>query len=116
MQGRIKEVFYQDYETVILSIEQLEETRYCAKKSLFGFYNEAYCAVLREKFGSNFDEKLIIENSSDIFQEVNEFVYKELLEGKIKIEKEVVKSNLFSITVVVFYLCKFLVSVEEEKR
>lgn len=116
MQGKIKDVFYQDYETVMQAIDNLEEVIPFAAKSLYNYYFSTYYSILDELFKNKIDEDKIIDKSTEIFNEVNKRIYNKFFDGKLKIEEELVEYNLFAITVVVFYKCKFLITVDGEEK
>lgn len=115
LKGRVSEAF-DDFETVMTAIDNLSMVEMQAKKALYSSYQDAYCRVLNDFFGNDYDEDDIKKSSSSIFVAVDDFVYEHTLKGKVKIQEDVVRCNLFCITVTVFYQCKFLIKVEEEKR
>ncbi len=115
LRERIADAF-DDFETVMTAIDNLSMVEIQAKKALYSSYQDAYCRVLNDFFGSDCDEDDIKRASSSIFMAVDDFVYEHTLKGKVKIQEDVVRCNLFCITVTVFYQCKFLIKVEEEKR
>ncbi len=115
LKEQINEAF-DDYETVMTAIDNLSELEIQARKTLYSSYQNAYCRVLSNLLGDDYDEGDIRKSSSTIFMSVNDFVYDQTLKGKTRILEDVVRYNLFCITVAVFYQCKFLIKVEGEKK
>lgn len=115
LKERINEAF-DDYKTVMSAIDNLSELEIQARKTLYSSYQNAYCHVLSALFGDDCTEDAIRKSSSAIFMSVDDFVYNQTLKGKTRIQEDVVRYNLFCITVAVFYQCKFLIKVEGEKR
>lgn len=115
LKDQILEAF-DDYETVMTAIDNLSMVEIQARKTLYSNYKSAYLHVLSSMFGNNYEENDIKKSSSAIFMAVDDFIYEQNLKGKIKIEEDLVRYNLFCITVVVFYQCKFLLRVKEETK
>ena len=107
---------FDDFETVMTAIETLSGFEIQAAKTLYSRYQDAYCRVLSKLLGENYTADDIRKSSSTIFMAVDECVYNEALKGKVKIEDDIVRYNLFCITVAVFYQCKFLLKVEGERK
>lgn len=115
LRERIADAF-DDFETVMTGLDNLSIVQIQAGKTLYALYKEAYHDVLLKTIGTDFSDGKIKEKSSKIFLAVNEYMYERNLKGKIKIEEDVARYNLFCITVAVFYQCKFLLRVEGEKN
>lgn len=115
LKDRIHEAF-DDFETVMTAIDNLSMLEIQAKKTLYSSYKAAYYRVLANLFGDHYSEEDIKKSSSNIFVAVDDFIYEQMLKGKVKIQEDVARYNLFCITVAVFYQCKFLIKVEEEKK
>ncbi len=115
LKDQILEAF-DDYETVMTAIDNLSMVEIQARKTLYSNYKSAYLHVLSSMFDNNYEENDIKKSSSTIFMAVDDFIYEQNLKGKIKIEEDLVRYNLFCITVVVFYQCKFLLRVNEETK
>ena len=112
---KIRDAF-DDFETVMSAIENLAAFEIQAAKTLYSRYQDAYCRVLSNLLGNDYTTEDIRKSSSTIFTAVDDYVYDEALKGKVKIEDDIVRCNLFSITVAVFYQCKILIKVEGERK
>lgn len=115
LKERILECF-DDFETVMTAIDNLSMIETQARKTLYSSYRDAYSRVLSNILGDDCTEDNIKRMSSTIFIGVDDYIYEKMLKGKIKIEQDIVRYNLFCVTVVVFYQCKFLLKVGEEVK
>lgn len=113
LQMSIKNAF-SEYESVMIALDSLSENDILTPKYLYSYYEKTYVNVVLEMFGDNISEERIISKSSDIFIRVDDYIYNELFSiKKMGIEYEILRYNLFALTVTVFYQCKFLLSMEE---
>ena len=115
LKDRIHEAF-DDFETVMTAIDNLSMLEIQAKKTLYSSYKDAYYRILTNLFGNRYNEEDIKKSSSAIFVAVDDFIYEQMLKDKVTIQEDIARYNLFCITVAVFYQCKFLIKVEEEKK
>lgn len=106
---------FDDYENVMEVIDALSETDIMIPKYVYKYYEDVYFDVLSKIVKGNIDENKITEFSSIIFEKINDYIYNELFSNNKVLEYEAVRYNLFALTVSVFYQCKFLLKVEEEK-
>lgn len=115
LRERIVDAF-DDLETVMTGLDNLAKIEIQAGKILYALYKKAYYDVLIDLLGKDYKDEKIKEKSSEIFLAVNEYMYDHTLKGKIKINEDTARYNLFCITVAAFYQCKFLLKVEGEKK
>lgn len=115
LRERITDAF-DDFETVMTGLDNLATIEIQAGKTLYALYKKAYYDVLVDLLGKDYTDEKIKEKSSEIFLSVDEYMYECNLKGKIKINEDTARYNLFCITVAVFYQCKFLLKVEGEKK
>lgn len=115
LKGQIRNAF-DDYENVITSIDHLSVKNSQVQKTLNSTYKNAYIHVLSNLFGNDYEDDDIRKSSSFIFQKVNDYIYNDTLKGKLKanIEEDLVKYNLFCITVCVFYKSEFMLENEDD--
>ena len=113
LQMMIKSAF-SEYETVMAAIDSLNENNIMTSKYLYSYYERIYCRVLSDTLGESINEENIKNKSADIFMKIDDYIYDDLFsKNKIEVEYEVIRYNLFALTVTVFYQCKFLLAVGE---
>ena len=104
---------FEEYDAVMEIIEAVCSQDMYASKYLYSYYEDIYFTVLGEVLGEGINDDNIANKSTTIFNRINEYVYKDIVEsGKVKGDFEVIRYHLFAVTVTVFYQCHFLLKME----
>ena len=107
--------FGEEYDCVIEAIDNLSEIDINIPSKLYGIYEDVYNKVLSEMSINIGDIESIQSASEGIFDKIDKYIFDNYLLGEnFGISNDRVRSNLFAITVAVFYKCKFLLPLEEE--